>query len=426
MKYLKIQNDGELDVRLISLMGGTTKSGNSYKIGRFGTGLKYSLSFLIRNNIDFKIFVGEKEIPIETKSEVIQGTDFEILYIDGERSSISSSMGLDWEAWMIVREIWCNALDEGGSLREITENVTGEKGKTTFYLQNTSDIKQVTDKWSDYFIHDMKPIYENKENDFAIYPASDILKIYKQGVLIHQDKSHKSVFSYDIKTAPINELREYRGSLTYDLVGIIKNLDKNCVELFLSSLKKDCYEYDMDYDWSMNFSKSWTEAIGQAKIISQKDIDSFKARQIPVDESSCIIVPDGLFKKLATEFPSISAVRRADKVSSFYETFDANLELKIKQGLVILETCGYFVNPELKFIYGVFGDPSVWAKINTDEKCIMFSQELSRKSLFEIVTTIVEENEHFVSGFVDCTRNFQQHFINLYTKTLLDLHEVKL
>ena len=44
MKYLKIRNRGELDIRLVSLMGGTTISGNSYKIGRFGTGLKYSLA----------------------------------------------------------------------------------------------------------------------------------------------------------------------------------------------------------------------------------------------------------------------------------------------------------------------------------------------------------------------------------------------
>ena len=44
MKYLKIQNKGELDIRLISLMGGSTKTGDTTKIGRFGTGLKYTLS----------------------------------------------------------------------------------------------------------------------------------------------------------------------------------------------------------------------------------------------------------------------------------------------------------------------------------------------------------------------------------------------
>lgn len=35
MKYLKIQNKGLLDIRLVALMGGTTKADNQYKIGQF-------------------------------------------------------------------------------------------------------------------------------------------------------------------------------------------------------------------------------------------------------------------------------------------------------------------------------------------------------------------------------------------------------
>ena len=65
MKYLKIQNQGLLDIRLVALMGGTTKANDEYKIGQFGTGLKYTLAYLIRNNIDFKIFVGTEEIKVE-------------------------------------------------------------------------------------------------------------------------------------------------------------------------------------------------------------------------------------------------------------------------------------------------------------------------------------------------------------------------
>ena len=59
MRYLKIQNNGLLDIRLVALMGGTTKSKDTFKIGQFGTGLKYTLAFLYRNNIDFKVFVGQ-------------------------------------------------------------------------------------------------------------------------------------------------------------------------------------------------------------------------------------------------------------------------------------------------------------------------------------------------------------------------------
>lgn len=115
MKYLKITNNGELDIRLVALMGGTTKSKDKFKIGQFGTGLKYTLAFLYRNNLDFKIFVGTDEVKLHTEKEIIRNETFEIICINGQRTSITTKMGEDWLAWMIVRELWCNALDEGGA-----------------------------------------------------------------------------------------------------------------------------------------------------------------------------------------------------------------------------------------------------------------------------------------------------------------------
>src|SRR6185312_2743617 len=153
MKYLKIQNDGELDIRLVALMGGTTKSKDKFKIGQFGTGLKYTLAFLFRNNIDFKIMVGTEEVKISLEKELIKDEVFEIICINGNRTSITTKMGEDWFAWMIVRELWCNALDEGGAIREETEIIEGEAGKTTFYIQIDMQIANVLKEWDKYFIH---------------------------------------------------------------------------------------------------------------------------------------------------------------------------------------------------------------------------------------------------------------------------------
>jgi hypothetical protein len=90
MKYLKIQNNGELDIRLIALMGGTTKSNDEFKIGQFGTGLKYTLAYLYRNNLAFKIFVGEQEVKVHIETEDIGGEIFEIICINGHRTSITT------------------------------------------------------------------------------------------------------------------------------------------------------------------------------------------------------------------------------------------------------------------------------------------------------------------------------------------------
>ncbi len=426
MKYIKIQNKGILDERLIPLMGGTTKRENQYKIGQFGTGLKYVLAFMFRNNLSIKMFVGEREVILSTIEEEIQGNIFKIICIDGVRTSITAQMGYDWNHWMIVREIWCNALDEGDAKREITENVNGEADKTTIYLEYNLEFAKVWQNWSNYFIQEFEPLFETKE--YALYPGTDKLRIYKQGVLIHEsNESLPSIFNYDIKNADINELRSYIGTKSYDIHKCLVNIaDKKIIEYFLQSVTEKHYEGNMDYDWGTKFNDAWKETIGNSKLIHQEAVETIKSKGLDIDLTRVLIVPKKVFKILTKTFEGIGALRTSNKVNEFYETYDQSLELLIKQGLVILEQCDYDFSPELKFIYGVFGDKTTWAQVNLDKKEVLISENIKDKSLFEIVTTLIEENEHFKTGMQDHTREFQQHWINLYTKTLINKHGIKL
>ena len=424
MKYLKIQNDGELDIRLVALMGGTTKSKDKFKIGQFGTGLKYTLAFLYRNNLDFKIFVGKDEVKLHTEKEVIRDETFEIICINGQRTSITTKMGEDWLAWMIIRELWCNALDEGGALKEETETVSGEENKTTFFIQIDMQIAQVLKDWSKYFIHGIEPIWGN--DNYQLYPGGDKLRIYKHGVLIHEDHSKPAIFSYDILNADINELREFKGSQTFEIAYCLSALDCKTVRILLDSMAVNSFEYDMDWNWYQTFSKGWLEAIGTGKIITAKTLQTLKDRGSNPDEAALIIVPGSLYIKLCTQFDNVGATYVAGIISSFYEEFDIELENKIKQGLVILESCGYNFHPELEFIYGYFEDKTTLASINNKTKKIYISKALLQKSLFTIVCMLVEENEHFNTGFSDHTREFQTHFIELFTKGILQNHGIEI
>lgn len=424
MKYLKIQNTGELDIRLISLMGGTTKTGNEYKIGRFGTGLKYSLAWLVRNNIDFKIFIGERQVKIHTETEHIQGVDFEVIYIDGVRSSISASTGVDWKGWMICREIYCNAIDEGGLVKEITEEVYGTPNTTTFYLQLVNEIKETIDNWNDYFIHDIEPMYSCDK--FAIYPGGKDLRIYKHGVLIDMQPEEHALFHYDIKNASINELREYTGSANYDIFKCLAGADEKIADYALSNMTDQHYEGTMDYMWGTSFSQNWEKAIGNAKLIHQKAVDAIRARGLSVDLDGTITVPKNLFIALTKQFKGISSLRVADKIGTFYESYLPELEAKVKQALTILESCNYFIHADLKFVYGIFEDKTTMAQVSIDKKEILISESLLKGSLFQVVAMLIEENEHYNTGFSDCSRAFQQHWINMFTQKLLEKNEVTL
>lgn len=425
MKYIKIQNDGMIDPKLIPLMGGTTKKDDHFKIGQFGTGLKYALSFLVRNKLDFKMFVGESEVKITTTNEEIAGQSFTIIYIDGERTSITAQMGYDWTHWMIIREIWCNALDEGGASRSVTSEVTGTSGKTTIYIEYSIEFAKVWNNWSNYFIQDFEPLYSNTK--FSIHPGTGKLKLYKNGVLIHESSSDRiSVFNYDIKDAEINELREFKGNPDYEIYECITQItDKRIIQNFLECVTEESYEaHAMDYSWSFtNFNQAWRDTIGNAKIIHKEAVNTIIDRGLSIDISSVIVVPKNLYKKLTKAFEGIGLLRTADKINDFYEIYDEKIEAVIKQGLAILETCEYFIDPELKFVYGIFGDKTTLAKIHIDKKEILVSEKMRDKSLFEVVAMLIEENEHYKTGLSDETRAFQQHFINLYTKTLLSKNE---
>lgn len=425
MKYLKISNKGVLNMKLVALMGGTTKAGNQFKIGTYGTGLKYTLAFLLRNNIDFHIFCGNEECKVSTVKETIQETDFEIIHINGERTSITTEMGKDWQTWMIIRELWSNALDEGEAFKETTEVIEGKEGYTTYYIQITQEVKDVIMNWKNYFIHTETPISDNETH--AIYSGGDSLRIYKNGILIHEDKKEIALFSYDIKQATLNELREFKGYLTYEIVTALSKANSKAITHFLENVTDDYYEgSNLNYDMYVNFAETWRDTIGNAKLIHQKSIDNMKAKEIDVDTAGMIIVPEKVYKFLTKQFDGIGALRTADKLNEFYEIHDEALDLMIKSALAVLETCEYFISPELKFIYGIFGNKTILAQIHMDEKTIYVSESMRNKSQFEVIAMIIEENEHFNTHFQDCSRNFQQFWINLYTTQLLKAHSILL
>jgi len=418
MKFLRIQNSGELDVRLISLMGGSTKTGNTTKIGKFGTGLKYSIAWLIRNRIEFHIFVGSREVSMTVKEETIQDTLFEVIYIDGERSSITSNMGVDWEGWMVCREIWCNALDAGNGTHNLcVDTMTPDEGTTTFYIENVGQIRETVDNWDNYFMGAIEPIY--KCDSFAIYPPGKTLCVYKNGVLIKREKDLRGLYSYDIKHAAINELREYKGYLPADVFHAVRSLPKELVMEFLSKVKPDHYEHDMDFEWSSGFTKTWEEALDGSKIIGSDDHDTMIERGMDIEAT---VVPQSIFNKLAENFPKLSAVRTVNKTGSgnsfvFHEQADEASEEKLGLALSLLKESRYAFSRDLSIVTGVFGNGQTHSSLDRDKCQILISMDLLQKPVGDVMGHIIKENEMFELDI--SYAQLGDHFAKLYALQLI-------
>lgn len=103
-KWLLIENRGEMDVNALILMGGSTKRGDSTKIGHFGSGNKYSIALLMKKGIQFKIFSGKTEFVLTTEKVEFRDKSFDKILVNGKETSLTTDMGPQWDTWMVVRE----------------------------------------------------------------------------------------------------------------------------------------------------------------------------------------------------------------------------------------------------------------------------------------------------------------------------------
>lgn len=427
MKYLKIKNDGVLDIRLVALMGGTTKAKDKFKIGQFGTGLKYTLAYLFRNNLSFKVFSGENEIDITTVKENISGTDFEIICIGENRTSITTFMGSEWSAWMIIRELWCNALDEGGAERKVVYDteLIGSPDSTTFYIQISPEISEVIENWRAYFVNTENAIWENE--NYAIYhnDRNKFLKLYKNGVLIYQHSNTKSLFNYDIKNAEINELREFKGMLSYEIYNCLTSPNEDVITYFLNNVTEEHYEgCEMDYNWYSSFANIWKKTIGERSLSRYGDRGYYESAGIDMDFSRVIELPERVYKALTNDFEGIGAVAMSDDKTEFFEVSFPALREKIENAILLLIDSGYEVNSEIAIKYGIFREKSKKKGSSKHKKHIMFSEACIPLSECEVCSLIIEENEIVTSNLDNTRPNYAKHFIDLYTKTLLSSNQV--
>ena len=187
-RYIKIANVGEIEPNAFKLIGASSKRNDQTKIGFFGSGLKYAMAFLLREEIEFKIYSGKTEVKVTTKSVTHRDQEFQVIQVDGEDTSMTTEMGPKWKHWGAVREVYCNAVDEGDDSIIIVDDVEvkPEPGNTIFYIELTSELTQIVDNWDSYFSKDRKDIvYEQKFGSGSckiFWAKDDDFVVYRKGI----------------------------------------------------------------------------------------------------------------------------------------------------------------------------------------------------------------------------------------------------
>ena len=276
----------------LTIMGGSDKREDDTKIGKFSTGFKNSIAILLRNNIEINIGVYKEctsdynsqsvlcEYTFNTKkiSDDFTGKSKEIIIIDwketmcgnnrtepwgnGEKGVIetgySIDLGFDWPLYKAFTEIASNCIDEKGEWF-VSSNYSSDTHGTIITLNfpddsefadiiNDQDKYVLNEKYLKYDLGQGVKIYENPSNH---------LKIYKQGILIHEDLEQISKYCFNIAFGEIDERRLLKdtwsaGSKIYDVIRSTKNTD------FLKEIIT-CEPYFENEDWLNQFTE-WYES----------------------------------------------------------------------------------------------------------------------------------------------------------------------
>ena len=187
------RNSGSLDVRAIKTFGLSSKEGQD-KIGRFGTGLKYATAVIARHGGTMTIATGGETYVIGTTPDDFRGRAIAQLTMNGADLPYTTDLGRDWEPWMAFRELYANAVDEGGTVLR-SEAMLDLCGDETIIGVDLGAFEAIYFSMEEHFIgSDEAPIMKSKA--IEVYPGRSLFVFYR-GVAIMKLKE-PAAFRYNL------------------------------------------------------------------------------------------------------------------------------------------------------------------------------------------------------------------------------------
>jgi len=435
-KYILIQNDGEIESNSFELIGASTKRNDNSKIGFFGSGLKYSVAFMMRNNIDFKIFSGEQEMIFTTIPEKLKEQIFDRICINGKPTSFTVTMGPTWtEEWFVLREIYCNALDESSCqvIRE-TENINAAAGKTRIYIEATENLKIVVDNWDAYFTSERElmlevdKVYTSYLGDKTTSQKTQIYKktegvIYRKGIRVGLEDG--MLYDYGFDYVQINEDRTAKnlGALSYAFSDIIAKMpNENYVISILRSGfdEKPCFEYRsiQNSKPTGSFSSKWIEFSKNYCLVLREKSGNY-AEEISRTKKEVFLLPSYFAKELKKNLPQVMIIglgRTIGDVGMTDVVVTPKMNYLLKDVVKSLNEMQYQIPYNMTIVQ--FDDNDTLGRADIKTKEIYLSDKLFDMGRREIAMCIMEEVEHIISGKSDETRAFQNHLFSSWLKTM--------
>lgn len=259
-KYICFDNKWEMDINSLKLMWCSTKNWID-TIWKFWTGLKYSIAVLMRNKIEFKIFIWKDEVKLDTNTLSVNGKDFERISIDGEESWFTTELWREWKTWQWVREFYSNCLDAEWEKLNWIWKIKGKEWHTRIFIKE-SDISEEM-----YRFQFENWIEVNDDLSYIKKESPSSLKVFKQWFLVYESYSEKSYFDYQINNVIINEARlvENTRSMKTALWDIQLWMDGHSILKAIEEKEYDIAQFSTGFDEYLNLSEAWIDILSTMK-----------------------------------------------------------------------------------------------------------------------------------------------------------------
>lgn len=418
--YLKIQNKGETPIESFTMFGLSSQRDKNNKLGRYGTGNKHAIAYLLRNGYNPTIFIGGNEVKFFGKNITFKDTvATQVCYTYNgetkETSNCAENGTFDWTSIdMALREFVSNALDNVESQSdvkiEVTSEAVAEPGFTTVYVELKPEVKQFYDELSQRFLQ----FRDQSDHNIIVKDEPSQAKFYRRGVYVRTTTNKRvSIFDYNDPELQIDECRN--SDDTKCAVSAAKLLSKDVnalVAIFYRMNEQDWYEKHL-YNWYLNspeLKRAFFKVYGESYITSDsRTYEAAKSKGM-----KCVLLPP----EWCTACVS-SGVKSADSYLSEvekrgYATIPPNKELKRIFNSVWRKVIQFDMNngkpaPKLvMFSIGVPDNTHLNGYQKGDTVYINSNTGVNPK-------TVLHEVLHYVSDADDCTESFQQVILKFAT-----------
>lgn len=438
-KYILIQNDGEIETNSFELIGASTKRDEKGKIGFFGSGLKYSIAYMMRNGIEFRVFSGIHELKFSTTPETLKDKTFDRICIDGKPTSYTVTMGPTWtKDWFVLREIYCNAIDEGTCLlvKDTTE-VRPSVGKTRIYVRLTTELIEVIGNWDAYFSDERTPFFTSgqvftayisqedggiRDQQISVFQKTKGV-LYRRGIQVYENS--KFMYDYGMNHLGINEDRTAKSAymFAYSIFGLFVTFaHEGYIKSVLREGKSERLPFEFEalynFDDHDKVSDKWIE-FSQSNVLVVREKSGHFAEFLNNTKKEVFLIPTSLARTLKKSLPEIKILGMDNIIGNIaFHVMESTPKMNflLKEVLSSLKEMHYEVPYEISV--AEFEEDEIMGHADVNNHRIYIATKTFDMGRREIAMTLIEETEHIRSKFPDKSRQFQTHIFSQWLKSM--------